>query len=233
MRHCRFQVASCALGLALCATELAAEDVNRYREFQLKSTVAAVSIATGVAVSEIKVLHRRPAIIQELAWRPKYSARRSSPGQVEVAEQIGFHFYDDQLFRLTVNYDRERTRGLTDSDMIDAISAIYGPQVNLLVSRTPQGLPGDDEGRGKPIARWGDAQNSLILYRTSVYTTRYTLVMTAEPLAALARTARARAVALDVREAPQREAARQKKEAEDRRAVEETVRSTNKATFQP
>jgi hypothetical protein len=37
------------------------------------------------------------------------------------------------------------------------------------------------------------------------------LVMTAEPIAALARTAAARAVMLDAREAPQREAAREKK----------------------
>jgi hypothetical protein len=37
------------------------------------------------------------------------------------------------------------------------------------------------------------------------------LVMTTEPIAALARTAAARAVMLDAREAPQREAARERK----------------------
>ena len=57
--------------------------------------------------------------------------------------------------------------------------------------------------------------------------------MTAEPLAALARTAAARAGVLDDREAPQREAAREKQEADDRRAAEEKARSANKATFRP
>jgi hypothetical protein len=61
---------------------------------------------------------------------------------------------------------------------------------------------------------------------------RFRLIVTAEPIAALARTA-ARALVLDAREAPQREAAREKKEAEDRGAAEEKARSTNKATFCP
>jgi hypothetical protein len=38
---------------------------------------------------------------------------------------------------------------------------------------------------------------------------------------------------LDDREAPQREAARQKQDADDRRAAEEKARSTNKAIFRP
>ena len=57
--------------------------------------------------------------------------------------------------------------------------------------------------------------------------------MTAEPLAALARTAAARAAVLDDREAPQREAAREKQEAEDLRAAQDKARSTNKAIFRP
>jgi hypothetical protein len=57
--------------------------------------------------------------------------------------------------------------------------------------------------------------------------------MTAEPIAALARTAVARAVVLDASEAPQREAAREKREADERRAADEKARLTNKATFRP
>jgi hypothetical protein len=38
---------------------------------------------------------------------------------------------------------------------------------------------------------------------------------------------------LDASEAPQREAAREKKDAEDRRGAEEKVRSTNQATSRP
>ena len=72
-----------------------------------------------------------------------------------------------------------------------------------------------------------------MLYRPSSYATSFRLVVTAEPMAALARTAAAQALELDAQEAPQREAARDKKEAEDRRAAEEKARSTNKPAFRP
>jgi hypothetical protein len=58
-------------------------------------------------------------------------------------------------------------------------------------------------------------------------------LMTAEPVAALARTAASRAAVLDAREAPQREADRQKKEADDRRAAEEKAPLINKPIFRP
>jgi hypothetical protein len=141
--------------------------------------------------------------------------------------------YNDQLFRVTVEYDSERTEGLTDRDMTEAISAIYGAPVMPTVSRTRPTPARYEEDPGTPVARCGDATDSLTLYRSSSYATRFRLVLTAEPLAALARTAAARARVLDEREAPQREAAREKQEAADRRAAEEKARSTNKAIFRP
>lgn len=141
--------------------------------------------------------------------------------------------YNDQLFRVTVEYDSERTEGLTDRDMTEAISAIYGAEVKPTVSRTRPTPALYEEDSGTPVARWGDATDSLMLYRSSSYATRFRLVLTAEPLAALARTAAARAGVLDDREAPQREATRAKQEAADRRAAEEKARSTNKAIFRP
>jgi hypothetical protein len=143
-----------------------------------------------------------------------------------------FEFYEDRLFRVTVDYDRKQTEGLVDADMIEAISAVYGSPVIPIVSkrRQPSNL-GDDAGA--PIAEWGSTDHSVRLHRLSSYTTTFRLVITAEPVATLARTAAARAVVLDAREAPQREAAREKKEADDRRAAEEKARLTNKATFRP
>lgn len=234
MRNCGFPAAVSVLGLALCGTGLAAQDPGRYREFQLGSDVAAVSAITGVAVSEVKVVHQRPAVIQELTWRPRYAVRRPPTADGDAAEQVVFGFYNDQLFRLTVDYDRERTKGLTDADMIEALSAIYGSEVRPTVSRARPARTASEEALlGTPVARWGDADHSLMLYRSPSYGTSFRLVMTAEPLAALARTAAAGAVVLDAREAPQREAAREKQKADDRRAAEEKARSTNKATFRP
>ena len=59
------------------------------------------------------------------------------------------------------------------------------------------------------------------------------MIVTAVRLDALARVAEARALRLDDREAPQREIARQKKEADDARASHQKARVANKAAFKP
>ncbi len=146
-------------------------------------------------------------------------------------EQVVFGFHDGRLFRVTVDYDREQTKGLIDADMVEAISAVYGPQVKPSVSRRRQ-APSVYDDPGTPIAQWGNADTQSVV-PIAWYATSFRLIVTAEPIAALASTAAARALVLDAREAPQREAAREKKEAEDRGAAEEKARSTNKATFRP
>ena len=62
---------------------------------------------------------------------------------------------------------------------------------------------------------------------------RFQIIVTSPRLDALARTADARAIRLDQREAPQREIARQKTEAEAARASQEKARLANKAVFRP
>jgi len=235
--HVRWSLSACwiasALGILLAASGVAAQDHDRYRDFQLGSDIATVSMAAGVVAPVVTVIHERPALIQELTWRPRYAVPRSSSAQTDATEQIVFSFYNDRLFRLTVDYDRERTEGLTNTDMIEAISAIYGSQVKPTVSRARPTRSAFEEDSGVPLARWGDADDSITLYRSSSYATSFRLVMTATPVAALARTAAARATVLDDREAPQREAAREKQEVADRRAAQEKARSTNKAVFRP
>jgi hypothetical protein len=191
-----------------------------------------VSALTGLATSDAKTIHQRPALLQDLEWRPSHWRASDTLPSTDPVQQIGFSFYNDRLFRIVVDYDRDRTEGMTDADMVEAISAVYGPQVNPSVSRRRQ-PPSVYDDAGTPIGQWGNVNNSVTLYRLPSYGTSFRLVVTAEPTAALARTAAARALVLDAREAPQREAAREKKEAEDRRAAEAEARLTNKATFRP
>jgi hypothetical protein len=220
------------LGLVLYASGVAAQDFDRYREFELGSAVEVVSALTGAAGSELKAIHQRPTVIQELTWRPRYGARRPGSPETESVNRMVFDFYDDRLFRMTVDYDRKQTEGLVDADLIEALSVVYGsPVVPDVPRRRQPSTVGDDAGA--PIAEWGSAEHSVQLHRLASYSTTFRLVITAEPVATLARTAAARSVVLDAREAPQREAAREKKEADDRRAAEEQARSTNKATFRP
>lgn len=215
------------------ATTAAAQDLGRYRDFELGTTVAAVSTLTGTQTSETKVLHQRPALIQELTWRPRYRARRPSAPEIESVEQMVFAFHNDALYRVTVEYDPERTQGLTNADMIESLRGVYGP---VETGRAPRPLvrtSAYEEDLGALIAFWAAADRTVMLYRRSPATSRFTLVVTSEPEAALARTATARAAVLDVREAPAREAARDKQDAEDRRTADEKARTTNKGTFRP
>jgi hypothetical protein len=62
---------------------------------------------------------------------------------------------------------------------------------------------------------------------------RKNLIVTSTRLTARARMAEAEAARLDERQAPQRERARQKKEAADAHAAREKARLANKATFIP
>ena len=86
MRDCGL-IGIAVLGLVLCGTAFAAQEVGRYREFELGSDVAAVSTATGTAGSDLKVIHQRPARIEELTWRPRYGARRQARPDTESVEQ--------------------------------------------------------------------------------------------------------------------------------------------------
>jgi hypothetical protein len=142
-----------------------------------------------------------------------------------------FDFYDDRLFRVTVDYDQKQTEGLIDADMIEAIAGIYGPATPVASRRRQP--PALDDDATTTIGEWSAAGHSVKLHRLPSYATSFRLVITSEPIAALARAAAARAVVLDAREAPQREAAREKKEADERRVADEKARLTNKATFRP
>jgi hypothetical protein len=220
-----------ALGLVLSTHPLYGQGRPQYRGFQLGGDLPSVSALSGVAASEARTLHVRPAVTQELEWRIPLFASGSTVPQNDPVQQIVFSFYNDQLFRMVISYDRQRTDGMTDGDLIDALSAEYGSPLPSGVKKTPVVTSRIDIEAGTPIARWGAADCSVVLYRSSYATFR--VIVTSPRLEALARTSDAQAVRLDEREAPQREIARQKKEVEDTRLSQEKARLANKAAFRP
>ncbi len=207
-----------------------------YRNFALGATVPSVSAAAKADAANVKTIHARPALIQDLEWRAPYSPGPSGD-RSDAVEQIVFSFYNDQLYRLVITYDHTRTAGMNDGDMIDGVSAMYGASIKPSARKSDAVAGADEAGSGTAIARWEGADQLVVLYRSSSFfataTGRYWLVVTAPRLDALARTASAQAIRLDDREAPQREAAQQKKDAADARAAEAKARATNKAAFQP
>lgn len=217
------------LGAIASVASMQGQSPAHYRDFQLGGDVASVSALTGVAASDAKTVRSRPAILQELQWRRPYALSETA---VDPVEQIAFGFYNDQLFRLVIDYDRGRTEGMTDADMVEGISMMYGTtaKVPLKANRAP--LTAVDEESGTRVAGWGDGEYAAVLYRSS-YASGFRMIVTSVRLNALARTAEAQALRLDERDAPQRERARQKKEADDERAAKTKARLVNKAAFRP
>ena len=226
-------IGMCVLAIACSARRLEAQDLSHYRDFALGSSVVSVSTAAGVAPTTATTTHERPALLQALEYRPSYWVAGSNAASTDPVAQIAFAFCDDQLFRIVVDYSRERTEGMTPADMIEAISAVYGP-APAVAARARGGAPSQLETEsGTPIAQWGDSQHTVVLYRASSYGGTFRLLLTDLRLADLARKADMQAVRLDDREAPQREIARQQKERDDEQAAAAKTRGVNKDGFKP
>jgi hypothetical protein len=138
-----------------------------------------------------------------------------------------FSFYNSELYKIAVTYDRESTKGLTAADMTKAISAKYGPPTNVVLEidtavTEPYGF------MGKGVASWEDSQYSVDLVRSS-FVDSFGLVIYSKRANAEAELAIANAKKAEEQEGPKREADRQKKEADDL----EVTRQKNRKVFQP
>jgi hypothetical protein len=222
----------CAVATLLSAAPLAAQDFSRYRSFALDASVAEVSTLTGVAAPIVTTVHQRPALLQTLGWRPSRWTLGSTTDSTDPVEQIVFSFYNDRLFEIVVEYGHSRTEGLTEADMIEAISGVYGP-ATVAAGEGGPAQAGAATGRGTLLSRWGNNDQRIALYRTASYGEAFRLTVTDLAVAQLAQTAASQAVKLDATEAPQRELARQKKEQEDAAAAAEKARRVNKPRFEP
>src|SRR3989441_10136166 len=119
----------CLVVLLLAAPLLRAQDLSKYRHFTLGMSLTKVLERTGQKMTDVKLIHGRPALVQEVNWWPP-----NLPGtsyQSDTVEQILFSFYNGELYKISVTYDRSSTEGLTAEDMVNSISAKYGPATNV------------------------------------------------------------------------------------------------------
>jgi hypothetical protein len=206
---------------------ISAQDLSRYREFQLGMSLVTVARQAGIS-AEPRVLYQRPELIQELMWQPPRVS--GSVPQGDSVRKVLFSFYNDQLFRMVITYERERTEGLTAEDMVEAISTKYGlstlPSSEIMPSSSRV-----SNGSDKILAHWEDSHYALNL--SSSYLSTFGLAVLSKRLDALARAATVEAIRLDEQDAPQRETARQQKQTDENRLKQETARRMNKAIFRP
>jgi len=214
----------CFVALLLTVPLLRAQDLSKYRHFTLGMSMARVLERTGQKIADVKLVHGRPALVQEVSWWPP-----NLPGtsyQSDTVEQILFSFYNGELYKISVTYDQTSTEGLTAEDMVKSISAKYGPATNVAVEIDSAKNDGYVV-RQKPVASWEDAQYSFNLARSSAG--RLGLIIYSKRVSAEAELAIAEAVKLEEQEGPNREAERQKKQTDDL----EVARQKNRKLFRP
>jgi hypothetical protein len=215
-------------GIVLSTTLVSAQDLSKYREFQLGMSLAAVAQKTGVT-PVAGVPHQPPELIQELMWQPPGGLTASSPQ--DSVRKVLLSFFNSQLFRIAVSYDWERTEGMTVEDMIAALSSTYGPPI------TPDGeiiplLTRSAAGSDKIVAHWEDPQYSVNLVRPS-YASTFGLVMLSKRLDALARAAMVEAIWLDDQQSFARAIGRKRSLEDEDHVRQQQARTRNKATFRP
>src|SRR5713101_8901643 len=121
----------CFVVLLLTAPLLRGQDLSKYRHFTIGMSMTRVLERIGQKMADVKLIHGRPALVQELNWWPP-----NLPGisyQSDTVEQILFSFYNGELYKISVTYDRTSTEGLTEEDMVKSISAKYGPVTNVVL----------------------------------------------------------------------------------------------------
>jgi len=219
--------AAFVLGLWSIAS-LHAADLSNYRGFRFGMSLAAAAKVTGAQASEAKTVHRRPALLQELEWFPRPTSV-TEPLSADPVKDGLLYFYNGELSRIAVTYDRYRIEGMTADDVIAAVSATYGPATKPAAQITYHSYYGET---ADVLARWEDGDSSYNLIRTGDRSS-FALVLYSKRLDALAQAAGVEAVRLDALEAPQRDLDKQKKQAADDSLLLEKARSANKPNFRP
>ena len=215
----------CFVVLFLAAPLLHAQDLSKYRHFTLGTSLTRILERTDQKMADVKVIHGRPSLIQDLTWWPPSVSGASL--RSENIEQILFSFYNGELYKISVTYDLTSMEGLTEDDMVQSISAKYGPATSVALAIDSAQNDRYDV-RLKPIASWEDSQYSFNLVRSS-FSDILGLVIYSKRVNAEAELAIVEAVKLDEQEAPQREADRQKKQVDDL----EVARQKNRKIFRP
>jgi hypothetical protein len=215
----------CFVALLFTAPLLRAQDLSKYRNFSFGMSLVELSNQVDLKPLQTKLIHKHPAVIQELTWWPRESSGSSL--QADTAWQVFFTFYNGELYRILVTYDRDATKGLTAEDMVQAISAQYGTATRPDVSIS---FPTNELYRSteKVIARWEDSLYSINLFRATSLNS-FGLVMFSKRLDKEAEAAIAESVKLEGQEDLQKEIERQKKETDKL----EVARQKNRKIFRP
>ncbi|MGE0813039.1 MAG: hypothetical protein AB7O28_14215 [Vicinamibacterales bacterium] len=225
----RTSIALCFVGLLASAGMARTQETPfRYRNFTLGATVASIAEATGGREPILRTQHERPELLRTFDWRMAYPDAEDV--MADPVRSLQFYFVGEQLYRIDVHYDRERTLGLTGADLTTAVSTLYG---EARPSPTPRADAGRDTAAGMSlVSQWGFSDGTVSLLSSSD-AEQFMLVVESTSLGTRAAVAARQAERLDVSEAPQRALAARQKALSDALDAKQRARARNKAAFRP
>ena len=219
--------------VAICIVLLSplafAQNLLKYRDFEFGMNVEAVLKQTKMDAASAKTTYAVPDLIQTLQWnRQGYFPRA---GDTDPVRSVRFDFYNNQLFKIVATYGTRQLEGMSTSDLIEAISKVYGSASSTNETILVSPYTGYED-RQKVLARWENGEATFSLFQSSSGG-EFGLLGFSKTLDGTALLSIKEAQRLDIIAAPQREIERQKKLDEARRTQEEKSRTVNMPNFQP
>lgn len=216
-----------AFALAFAAPAVTADQMlSQYRGVTLGDTLSAVISQLRLADSDIKMLHDRPVLVQEVTWRAPLVS--GAAGEPDSLSDMVLTFQAGRLRRIAVHYPRERIQGMTDADLREAMSSVYGPSLLVATPTRPTGVAADRQ----TLAQWEKAETLVVLWREQ-FPIRAGLTITSTTTDAALLKAIADGAELQASEAPARDRSRKAAEAAAIQARDEKIRLDNKTKFKP
>jgi hypothetical protein len=140
------------------------QNLLKYRDFEFGMNVEAVLNQTKMDAASAKTTYAVPDLIQTVQWnRQGYFPRA---GDTDPVRSVRFDFYNNQLFKIVASYNARQLEGMTASDLIEAISKVYGPAsiTNETIVVSPYT---GYEDRQKVLARWENGEATFSLFQSS------------------------------------------------------------------
>ena len=140
-----------AIVFAASATPVAGQGRPHYRAYAMGDSLLAISRQVGLPVIDATTTPAVSGAVQELRWHARYVRRGTAPSGDPV-DRLVFSFYEHRLFRIVIDYAPDRTDGMTESDMVGAVSALYGSPIRRTLAshagRHRAGAAGRNPDRG-------------------------------------------------------------------------------------
>jgi hypothetical protein len=201
----RLGIVIAVLGLATSATLAASQGRQQYRTYAMGDSLLAISRQIGLPVTDATSTPAASGAVQELRWHARY-VRRGTTSTGDPVDRLVFNFYEHRLFRIVIDYAPDRTEGMTEGDMVAAVSELYGQPIRRTLASTD-----DDLGPTRPtetvIARWARGDQSVALLAIQGRTA-FRLIVASSALQTLARASGAREAPADRPDWPSIEAVR-------------------------